>query len=51
MPSKKYVGLSNVHPLGIEAIGIYYWDRINPLLEEAYALIEEGTINAPFLAK
>lgn len=39
------------HPLGIEAIGIYYWDRINPLLEEAYTLLETRTLNAPFLTK
>jgi hypothetical protein len=37
------------HPLGIEAIGMYYWDRINPLLERAYTLFEPITLNAPYL--
>jgi len=39
------------HPLGIEAIGIYYWDQLNPLLEQAYQLMDEETLNAPFLTK
>lgn len=39
------------HPLGIEAIGIYYWDKINPLLAQAYELVEARTLNAPFLTK
>lgn len=39
------------HPAGIEAIGMYYWDRINPLLEEAYGMIDQEMLNAPFLTK
>ena len=39
------------HPLGVEAIGIYYWDRLNPLLQEAFGVIEKDTINAPFLGR
>lgn len=39
------------HPLGIEAIGIYYWDQLNPLLEQAYQLMDTQTLNAPFLTK
>jgi hypothetical protein len=39
------------HPLGIEAIGMYYWGRINPLLEEAYGLMDAQTLNAPFLTR
>jgi len=45
------VDLATEHPLGIEAVGMYYWERINPLLEQAYALIDQRTLNAPFLAK
>ncbi len=37
------------HSLGVEAIGIYYWERINPLLVEAYTLLDVRTLNAPFL--
>jgi hypothetical protein len=37
--------------LGIEAIGMYYWDRLNPLLEEAYNLMDTQTLNAPFLTR
>lgn len=37
------------HPLGLEAIGMYYWDKINPLLENAYELLDERSLNAPFL--
>lgn len=37
------------HPLGVEAVGMYYWDRINPLLEHAYEFLDERTLNAPFL--
>jgi hypothetical protein len=39
------------HPAGIEAIGMYYWDQINPLLEQAYSLIDQEILNAPFLTK
>lgn len=39
------------HPAGIEAIGIYYWDRINPLLEQAYNVMDQEMLNAPFLTK
>lgn len=39
------------HPLGIEAIGIYYWGQLNPLLEQAYMLIDATTLNAPFLTR
>lgn len=39
------------HPLGIEAIGIFYWDKINPLLEQAYGIISERSLNAPFLTR
>lgn len=39
------------HPLGIEAIGIYYWEMINPLLEQAYTILDSQTLNAPFLSK
>jgi len=37
---------ATAHPLGVEAIGIYYWDRINPLLEEAYAVLATLSPNA-----
>ena len=45
--------LNNVtgHPLGIEAIGRFYWNRINPLLEEAYGVLDSETLNAPFLKR
>lgn len=39
------------HELGIEAIGMYYWDRLNPLLEQAYVIMDGQTLNAPFLAR
>lgn len=39
------------HPAGIEAIGMYHWDRINPLLKQAYGLIDQEMLNAPFLTK
>jgi hypothetical protein len=39
------------HPLGIEAIGMFYWSHINPLLEDAYSLIEQSSLNAPFLTR
>lgn len=39
------------HPAGIEAVGMYYWDRINPLLEQAYGIIDQEILNAPFLTK
>jgi hypothetical protein len=39
------------HPRGIEAVAMYYWDRINPLLEQAYGLIDQEMLNAPFLTK
>ena len=39
------------HPAGIEAIGMYYWDQINPLLEQAYGIIDQEILNAPFLTK
>lgn len=37
------------HPLGIRAIGVFYWSKINNLLTEAYALLEQETLNAPYL--
>jgi hypothetical protein len=40
-----------LHPLGIEAVGMHYWDKINPLLAKAYNLMDAQTLNAPFLAK
>lgn len=39
------------HPAGIEAVGMYYWDRINPLLEHAYDIIDQEMLNAPFLTR
>lgn len=39
------------HPAGIEAVGMYHWDRINPLLEQAYGMIDQEILNAPFLTK
>lgn len=45
------LNIATAHPLGIEAIGMYYWDQINPLLERAYTLIDATTLNAPFLTK
>lgn len=39
------------HPAGIEAVGMYYWDQINPLLEQAYVLMDQEMLNAPFLTK
>ena len=39
------------HPLGINAIGIYLRDELNPLLELAYALLEDLTPNAPFYTR
>lgn len=39
------------HPFGIEAIGMYYWDRLNPLLESAYSIIDARNLNAAFLAR
>jgi len=49
--SASELDVATEHPLGIEAIGMYYWDKINPLLEQAYAAIEPTTLNAPFLTK
>lgn len=43
--------LATDHPLGIEAIGMHYWDQLNPLLEQAYDVISERSLNAPFLAR
>jgi hypothetical protein len=40
-----------VSGLGIEAVGMYYWDRLNPLLEESYNLMDAQTLNAPFLTR
>jgi hypothetical protein len=39
------------HPLGLEAIGMYYWDQLNPLLEQAYQIMDQQTLNAPFLTR
>lgn len=39
------------HPLGLEAIGIYYWDQLNPLLVQAYERMDQQTLNAPFLTR
>lgn len=39
------------HPLGIEAIGMHYWDSLNPLLEQTYDIISERSLNAPFLTR
>lgn len=39
------------HPLGIEAIGMYYWGKINPLLEQAASIINERTRHLPYLMK
>jgi hypothetical protein len=39
------------HPRGFEAIGLHYWDQINPLLEEAYAIFDSESLNAPFLGR
>ena len=29
------------HPIGIEAVGMYAWDKINPLLEKADNILKE----------
>jgi hypothetical protein len=47
--NKPFPGLDG--ELGIEAIGMFYWDRLNPLLERAYALMDVQTLNAPFLTR
>jgi hypothetical protein len=39
------------HPRGMEAIGLYYWDQINPLLEQAYTIFDGESLNAPFLGR
>lgn len=39
------------HPAGIEAIGMYYWDQINPLLQQAYQIMNQEMLNAPFLTR
>lgn len=39
------------HPAGIEAVGMHYWDRINPLLEQAYQIMDQEMLNAPFFTK
>lgn len=39
------------NPLGIRSIGMHYWTILNPLLEEAYGVLETRTLNAPFLTK
>lgn len=49
--SAQTVQASIDHPAGIEAIGMHYWDRINPLLEQAYGIIDQEILNAPFLTK
>lgn len=49
--SAQTVQESTNHPAGIEAIGMYYWDQINPLLEQAYGLVDQEILNAPFLTK
>lgn len=47
--SANQLNVATDHPLGLQAIGLYYWDVINPLLEKAYALLDKQTLNAPFL--
>lgn len=42
---------SVAHSMGIEAIGIHYWDQINPLLEQAYQIMNQEMLNAPFLTR
>lgn len=49
--SAQTVQVSIDHPAGIEAVGMYYWDQINPLLEQAYGLMDQEMLNAPFLTK
>ena len=49
--SAEKLNLAAGHPLGIEAIGAFYSDAINPLLESAYELMKQETLNAPFLTK
>ena len=33
------------HPIGIEAVGMYAWDKINPLLEKADSILKEMGID------
>jgi hypothetical protein len=49
--SAQSVNVSVNHPLGIEAVGIYYWDQLNPLLGQAYQIMDQQTLNALFLAR
>lgn len=49
--SAQSINVATGHPLGIVAIAVYYWDKLNPLLEEAYQLMSSETLNAPFLTK
>lgn len=53
IPEGTTASLDNVvqHPFGIEAIGMHYWDKFNPLLETAYKIIESRNLNVSFLAK
>ncbi len=39
------------HPRGIEAIGMYYWDAINPLLSAAYSELAASGIDPLELTK
>jgi hypothetical protein len=39
------------HPLGIKAVGLFYMDMLNPLLQQAYSLLETQTLNAPFFIR
>lgn len=39
------------YEVGLEAVGMYYWDRLNPLVEQAYALMDQQTLNASFLTR
>ncbi|MBP7806919.1 hypothetical protein KA047_00290 [Candidatus Saccharibacteria bacterium] len=49
--SAEEINIAANHPLGIHAIGLYYWDAINELLEQAYDKIARQTLNAPFLTR
>jgi hypothetical protein len=39
------------HPRGMDAIGLHYWDQLNPLLADAYAIFDAESLNAPFLGR
>ena len=49
--SANAIDIATSHNLGIGAVGLFYWNSINPLLQEAYETLEPTTLNAPFLTK